>query len=129
MDKMKILCVDDEGSILETMKVVLGVKDYEIITALGGKKGLETFRQNESELCGIFSDLRMGDMDGKTLIKEIRKTSDIPAIAISAYLDDTTRGQCKEAGFNDYIKKPWNIKQLYDAIDNIFTPYAKDHSK
>jgi len=123
---MKILCVDDDASILEIIKAVLEDANYEVITAVNGLEGLELFKKHEAELGGIFLDLRMPGLDGISLLTKIRETSSIPAVAVSAYLDKVRVGDCEKAGFNAHINKPFDTIQFLDAARLIFVdPAAK----
>lgn len=121
----KVLCADDDAGVLELLKSILKEEGYEPITAKDGSEALELFRTNEGKLCGILLDLHMPEMDGIRVMKEIRKSSKVPALAVSAYLNQETIAECEKAGFTAYINKPFDIVQLLKASSEIFGSYAK----
>ena len=123
---MKILCVDDDPGVLEMVKAVLESEKHEILAAAGGAQGLELFRQHGKTLGGVFLDLRMPGLTGLDLIREIRKTSTVPVVAVSAYLDKVTIGECEKAGFTGFIHKPFDVNQLLSVASNLFGGNAKN---
>lgn len=125
MAKGKVLCVDDDAGVLEILKYIMEKEGYEPITARDGSEAFELFRQHESSLVGILLDLYMPNVDGIAVMRKIRESSKIPAIAVSAYLNEATIAECEKAGFTGYINKPFDIEQLIKASRELFGNYAK----
>lgn len=96
MAKGKILIVDDEQAILDLMRMTLELEDYEIVTALDGKEGLEKAKETPPDL--IMLDYVMPKIDGKEFIKNVSKAShlkDIPIVLMSG-LGEMVYSQKKE---------------------------------
>lgn len=124
MPREFILIVDDDFNVLASMQKVLESANYKTIDTRDSAEALRIFGQRESELMGAFVDLKMPGLDGLAVMREIRKTSDIPGIAVSAYLDKITVGECEKAGFTGYIHKPFSIEHLLKAAGE-FREYAE----
>ena len=114
----KILIVDDEKNILMMLGNRLRENGYEVIEACDGMEALNLVRKENPDL--IILDLMLPKMDGYTvcgLVKNDKRFSHIPVIILSARnLDiDVIRG--KEAGADEYIKKPFQSDKLLCAIE------------
>ena len=117
MKKATIMCVDDDSHVLAMMVSLLQEHDYDVIGAKDGLQAKALFHQLESELACILLDIRMPKLDGIGLAKEIRKTSDIPIIAVSAYLaDEGVMNDCEQAGVTAYARKPFAVEPLLSMI-------------
>ena len=123
---MKILCVDDDKAVLGALANALVHEGYEPVCASDYAGAITEFEKIGDELVGALLDIRLAGESGITVAKKIRETSDLPLIAVSAYLDNATIGQCKEAGFNACLNKPFDIRQLFEATHEMFDGYAKD---
>lgn len=113
----KILVVDDDQSILDSMEIALSLQGYEVETTT---KGEETFSKIESfkpDL--IFMDVYLSGMDGREICKQIKERDDtkhIPVIIFSA--NKSMKEVFEESGANDFIGKPFNMDELYDKVKN-----------
>jgi PAS domain S-box-containing protein len=117
MKPKKILVIDDEAPIREYSEVVLKASGYDVSTVENGLNGLKLFRKIHQDL--ILVDLRMPEMDGLTVISEIRRTDpDVPIIVISGTgaIEDAI-GAIRRGAW-DYIAKPVTSKEvLKHAVD------------
>jgi len=112
----KILVIDDEKSICETLEMYLTEEGYEVYTANTGTEGLNKAVQISPDL--IILDIRLPDIDGFTVLEDLKAEHDNTAkvIMITAHHDmETTIRAMKEGAF-DYIHKPINIDELDIAI-------------
>ncbi len=112
----KILVIDDEKSICETLELYLTEEGYEVYTANTGTEGLNKAVQISPDL--IILDIRLPDIDGFTVLEDLKDEHDNTAkvIMITAHHDmETTIRAMKEGAF-DYIHKPINIDELDIAI-------------
>ncbi len=125
---MKILCVDDDQAVLSALALTLVDEGYEPVCANDYAGAITEFENVGDQLVGALLDIRLIGESGVTVAKKIRETSDLPLIAVSAYLDKITIDQCDEAGFDACINKPFDIRQLFEAIHELFDGYAKDKS-
>ena len=107
----KILVIDDDRSICETLELYLTEEGYEVHTALTGTDGLNKFVQVQPDL--VILDIRLPDIDGFTVLEEIREDDeDAKVIMITAFHDMETTIRAMKAGAYDYIHKPINIDEL-----------------
>ncbi len=114
----KILVVEDEELISNTLKALLDVMKIEYKNVSNGKEGLKAFKTDNYDL--IITDIFMPEMDGFKLIEEIREINkNIPIIVISGYIDNETIRKIKQIGANEYIEKPFSIKEVKTAIIRI----------
>jgi two-component system, cell cycle response regulator DivK len=109
----RILVVEDNRDNMTLIVDVLNSLDYGVIQALDGEQGVEMARNEVPDL--ILMDLSLPRMDGWTatrLIKAEDKLKHIPIIALTAHAMVGDRERAIEAGCNDYISKPINLKEL-----------------
>lgn len=118
----KILFVEDEEDLTLIVSDTLRGQGYEVITAADGIEGLEKFKTEDADI--VVADVMMPKMDGFTMAKEIRKISPtIPLLFLTAKstIDDVEEGF--EIGANDYIKKPFELRELIVRIKALLRRY------
>lgn len=109
--KSKILVVDDEVEILNLIKKALKKEGFEnIYIADNGTKGLEIFGMENPDLAIL--DIMLPDIEGYEICKKIRQTSDIPVLFLSAKGEELDKLIGLSLGADDYITKPFSIKEL-----------------
>ena len=111
----KILFVEDEEDLTLIVADTLHGQGYEVITAVDGVDGLEKFKTKAADI--VVADVMMPKMDGFTMAKEIRKLSPtVPLLFLTAKstIDDVEQGF--EIGANDYLKKPFELRELIVRI-------------
>lgn len=118
MDKMKILVVDDESRMRKLVKDFLVKKDYEVIEAEDGSVALESFYDIKG-INLIILDVMMPKMDGWQVCKEIRKTSKVPIIMLTARGDERDELLGFQLGVDEYISKPFSPKILVARVEAI----------
>ncbi|WP_462268440.1 response regulator [Desulfobacter sp.] len=119
MASKKILVVDDEKAILSLLKQSFSRDGYEVKTAQSGKEALNIL-ENES-IHVMFIDLNMPEMDGIELCREIKKMAPMTVLyAITGYASIFQLAECREAGFEDFFKKPVNIATLRQNAASAF---------
>ena len=109
-----ILVVDDEKNIVQLARLYLNNEGFRVETAHDGKQGLEKARALKPDL--VVLDIMMPEMDGLTVCKEIRKTSNVPVIILTARGDDIDRIVGLEIGADDYMAKPFNPRELVARV-------------
>ncbi|MEG0297459.1 MAG: response regulator transcription factor [Clostridium sp.] len=114
MKFLKILIVDDEFKILEVLKAYLEKEGYEVITALNGIEALEKYKNEYPDL--ILLDLMLPDICGEDICKRIREESNVPIIMITAKVEDGNVINGLDMGADDYISKPFNVKQVVARV-------------
>ncbi len=111
---IKILVIEDEKNILNFISSVLTSQKYQVISALTGRDGLSQAASQCPDL--ILLDLGLPDMDGMSIISQIRKWSSIPIIVISARIQEEDKVQALDQGADDYITKPFGNSELLARI-------------
>lgn len=114
MPNEKILMVEDEESILEAVRYSLDRDGYQVVTAQDGLTGLALSRNESPDL--IILDIMLPNLDGIEVCKEIRKTSSIPIIILTAKGEEIDRIIGLEIGADDYITKPFSMRELIARI-------------
>ncbi len=118
MPQKNILVVDDEQSIRETMKSVLEDHGYSVRLADDGITALNAIKESIPDL--IISDIKMKDMDGYTLLQELKKrdlSSKVAVIVVTGYSDMQDLFSLQEVA--DYIVKPFNNDDLLLRIARV----------
>ncbi len=106
MAKGKILVVDDERKILSLVRAYLEREGYRVIEATDGHQALEAFHRGAPDL--IILDIMLPKVDGLEVCREIRRTSEVPIIMLTARDEDTDKLIGLELGADDYITKPFS---------------------
>ena len=110
----KILIIDDEKPISDIIKFNLNKEGYEIITAFDGCEALKKFEEESPDL--IILDLMLPELDGLEVAKEVRKTSHIPIIMLSAKDSEFDKVIGLEIGADDYVTKPFSNRELLARV-------------
>ena len=119
--KSHILAVDDDEHISELIKLYLTKENYEVTMASDGKEALKKFKEGTFQL--VLLDIMMPYMDGWEVVKEIRKTSDVPIIMLTAKGESFDKVLGLELGADDYIVKPFDPKELLARIKAVLRRY------
>src|SRR6056300_96504 len=122
-NKEKVLVVDDEASIRRILDTRLSMIGYIVITACDGEEALSLFRKEAPNL--VILDVMMPKLDGYGVCQEIRKTSDVPIIMLTALGDVADRITGLELGADDYVIKPFSPKELEARIRSVFRRVEK----
>lgn len=116
MDKKKILVADDEERIVKLVSDFLKIGGYEVLPASDGAQTLELFNKNPDIALAII-DIMMPELDGWALTKEIRKTSDLPIIMLSARAEEFDLLTGFESGIDEYVTKPFSPAVLVKRVE------------
>ena len=113
----KVLVVDDDLNIVKLIKLYLEKEDFTVCTAHNGLEALEVYRRENPSI--IVLDIMMPELDGNSVCREIRKTSDVPIIMLTAKGETFDKVLILELGADDYIVKPFEPKELIARIKAI----------
>lgn len=122
--KYKILLVDDDKDNLESTKMLLELHGYDVKTVNGGKQAIDLIQKGRSEFALILMDYHMPNMNGATVISEIKKIK--PQQQILSYTMDDTKETVIDnfrAGANDYLEKSVDNEVLLEKIKNYCEKY------
>ena len=107
--------IDDEQSILQSMGILIRTGGHEVSTARDGTEAEQLIKEEPFDL--LITDIRMTPMDGMELLKRANKLRpEMPVIVISAYGSEKTEQQSYESGCVAYIKKPFKVQEVLDAV-------------
>ncbi|HEY3163798.1 MAG TPA: response regulator transcription factor [Candidatus Limnocylindrales bacterium] len=110
----RILLVEDDPSIREVTSIGLGAAGFAIETAADGIEGLERFRAEPFDL--VLLDVMLPRLDGYEVCRQIRKTSTVPVMMLTARGDTMDVVVGLEAGADDYVRKPFDLPELIARI-------------
>ena len=111
MNDKTILVVDDEVDLLEMVQSIFDRAGFtNILTAASGKEAIKVWKDRQPDL--IILDIMMPGMDGLSVLKEIRATSNIPVLLLTARGEAEDRVTGFESGADDYLIKPFHPKEL-----------------
>lgn len=111
----KILIVDDNKVNRLVTQRLLEQKDMKVVTAEGGRQALKLMTQNTFDL--VLMDLQMPDMDGFETVEALRKfDTRTPVIALTASEIHSLKKHLKQCGFNDFVSKPFDLKEFYALL-------------
>ena len=111
---LKILVVDDEVSVTELISYNLQKAHYEVLVAHDGESALQIARESLPDL--ILLDLMLPKIDGLDVCRELRKSSQVPIIMVTARGEETDRVIGLELGADDYLCKPFSMRELMARI-------------
>jgi DNA-binding response OmpR family regulator len=109
-----ILVVDDKANIRNLVREYLEVEGFRVVIAANGRDALYTARQEKPDL--ILLDIMMPEMSGYDFLKTYRKERQTPIILLTAKLDETDKVLGLELGADDYVTKPFGMKELVARI-------------
>ncbi len=125
--KVKILFCDDDKNICELARLYLEKEGYEVIIAENGRQAVNTFNREKPAL--VILDILMPEMDGYEVCKEIRKTSSTPIIFLTAKGDIFDKVLGLELGADDYMVKPFDVKELIARVKAVLRRFCMDNVK
>ena len=116
---MKILIIDDERSIRNTLKEILEYEDYKVVLAENGEQALAILESGKEQIDTIFCDIKMPGIDGIEVLDKIQEMGlDIPVIMISGHGNIDTAVECIKKGAYDFIEKPLDLNRILITIRN-----------
>ena len=124
-----ILIVDDESRMRKLIKDFLTAKGYSILEAEDGEKALEVFEQNKAKIDLILLDVMMPKLDGWSVLRQIRQTSKVPIIMLTARGEEQDELFGFELGVDEYISKPFSPKILVARVEAILKRTGKNEKE
>lgn len=114
MERKKVLIADDNKEIVDLIELYLAGGNYDILKAYNGKECLSILESGTISLLAL--DIMMSKIDGLAACRQVRETSNIPIILITAKTQPLERVQGLSAGADDYITKPFHPLELVARI-------------
>ncbi len=119
-----ILVIEDDGNIRELLRLYLEQEGYAVETAQDGLEGLRAFKRVHPDL--VLLDLMMPVMDGTQVMKELRAQSKVPVIMLTAKGETFDKVAGLELGADDYVTKPFEMRELIARVRAVLRRYDKD---
>lgn len=110
----RVLVIDDEPQIRRFLDISLRAQGHEVRTAETGSEGLAQLAVEGSDV--VILDLGLPDRDGIEVLRELREWSSVPVIVLTARSDEDEKVAVLDAGANDYVTKPFGIKELMARV-------------
>jgi two-component system, OmpR family, response regulator RegX3 len=110
----RVLVVEDEPGLAESVRYALDVEGFEVLVADSGVMGLESARVNQPDL--VLLDLMLPGMSGLDVCRQIRLSSDVPIIMLTAKDAESDKVAGLELGADDYMTKPFSMRELVARI-------------
>ena len=118
MGNCKILVIDDESRMRKLVRDFLSKKGYDVLEASNGEEALDIF-YSDKEIGLLILDVMMPKMDGWEVCREVRKTSKVPIIMLTAKADERDELLGFELGVDEYVTKPFSPKILVARVEAI----------
>jgi DNA-binding response OmpR family regulator len=117
--KKRILLVDDDREIVESMRIALGASGYEILIARDGNQGLVMIERDNPDL--LIVDMMMPKRSGILVLEKVRRTRPVPlrVIMITANEGSRHKAYAELLGVDDYIRKPFAMDRLIESVDRL----------
>ena len=125
MASRRILVVEDEAVLIRILGDALRGAGYDVYTAVNGVEGLAEFQRVHPDL--VIADVMMPDMDGMTMVREIRKTNracEVLFLSARSGVEDVCEGF--KSGGNDYLRKPFAISELLARVAALLARHPEE---
>lgn len=119
MNDITVLVVDDESRMRKLIRDFLAQKGYSILEAQDGEEALKVFEENKNKIDIILLDVMMPKLDGWSVLRQIRQTSNVPIIMLTARGEEQDELFGFELGVDEYISKPFSPKILVARVEAI----------
>jgi two-component system, OmpR family, KDP operon response regulator KdpE len=110
----RVLIIDDDPQLLRALRINLGARRYEVLTAADGATGLAVAARTRPDL--VIVDLGLPDTDGVAIVEGLRGWTTTPIIVLSARHAETVKVDALDAGADDYVTKPFGMDELLARI-------------
>jgi len=115
MEKKKVLVIDDEQIVLDSVSQILIDENYEVDVSLSGREGLDWAIERPYDI--VLTDIRMPDIGGMRVLRDIKRIkSSLPVLIITGYATTKSAVQAMKLGAAEYIEKPFEPEQLLEAV-------------
>jgi len=125
MEKKKILVIDDEQIILDSVKKILTPEDFEVDPAISSREGLERAMNRSYDL--VLTDIRMPEIGGMRILRDIKRSKPaVPVVIFTGYATVQSAVQAMKLGASDYIEKPFTPDMLLTTVKKVLEKAATE---
>ncbi|MFA4858525.1 MAG: response regulator [Candidatus Margulisiibacteriota bacterium] len=115
-ETVKILVIDDEPSVLESFKMILKIKDYDVTTFGDGPSAFEVVKAGMFDMA--FIDLKLPGMDGITILKKLKQVDPtLEVVIVTAYATESSHANAITLGALEYLRKPFLMEEIYELVE------------
>ena len=125
MEKKKILAIDDEQIVLDSVKKILGAEDFDVDPAVSSREGLERAMKQDYDL--VLTDIRMPEIGGMRILRDIKRSKpSTPVVIFTGYATVQSAVQAMKLGASDYIEKPFTPDMLLTTVKKVLEKAASE---
>lgn len=125
MTRKKVLVIDDERIVLDSVRKILNAENFEVDVTPNGFEGIRFVQKNSYDI--VLTDVRMPDISGKIVLREVKRTMpDLPVIIISGFATVQSAIQCMRLGAATVLEKPFTPDELTSAVSLALKAAAKE---
>jgi DNA-binding response OmpR family regulator len=121
----RILCIDDEPEMVMLKRAILEQAGHEVTTATSAREAVDLMNHNDYE--AVVTDWRLGDGDGRTVVRAAKEHSTMPVVVVSGYVAEAYRSAEPLADL--YLEKPVNPEELLTIVDELLKASARGASE
>lgn len=129
MNDITVLIVDDESRMRKLVKDFLTQKGYMVLEASDGEEALKIFEEEKNKIGIILLDVMMPKLDGWSVLRQIRQTSKVPIIMLTARGEEQDELFGFELGVDEYISKPFSPKILVARVEAVLKRTVKEENE
>ncbi len=120
----KVLIIDDDKELCALMKKCVEQENLAAVVAGGGIEGLHILGENKDTYSLIILDIMMPDLDGFQVLQQVRQTSNVPVLMLTAKSDEEDKVSGLRMGADDYLTKPFSINELMARVNSLIRRYT-----
>ena len=120
----RVLIIDDDKELCALMKKCVEQENLTAVVAGGGIEGLHILGDNKNTCSLIILDIMMPDLDGFQVLQQIRQTSNVPVLMLTAKSDEEDKVSGLRMGADDYLTKPFSINELMARVNSLIRRYT-----
>ena len=120
----KVIIIDDDKELCTLMKKCVEQENLTAIIANGGIEGLQMLEENKNVCSLIILDIMMPDLDGFQVLQQVRQTSNVPVLMLTAKSDEEDKVSGLRMGADDYLTKPFSINELMARVNSLIRRYT-----
>lgn len=117
MEKKKVLVIDDERIVLDSISKILKEENFTVEVSMSGRQGLQSATQNDYDL--VLTDLRMPDIGGMRILRDVKRVKPaVPVVMITGFGTVKSAVQAMKLGAAEYLEKPFSPDQLVKTVNS-----------
>ena len=120
----KVLIIDDDEELCMLMAKCIEQENLSVVVANGGIEGLQILEENKDSCTLIILDIMMPDLDGFQVLQQIRRTSNVPVLMLTAKSEEEDKVSGLRMGADDYLTKPFSINELMARVNSLIRRYT-----